>query len=239
MKNILLLMGFVSLFSCKKEFENCIRSTGSIGAETRPLASFENIEVNDNLNLTWFQSDSSYLKIKAGKNLIGQLTSRISEKTLILKNENTCNWTRSYRIPVEIELHSPPPFLIRQLGFGKIQSIDTLTATPLTIQQYGAGDFNLLVHGGELYVDFNSPGTCLLSGSADIGAYSTQNFGKLDASKLNIAQCELNMEGENDAKIWVSKLLTGKHKSSRALFLKGNPIQQIDFLSTGKIIPIP
>lgn len=239
MRRCLFLLVFLGLFSCRKEVDNCFRATGEIAEEIRKIGSFQNLQVEDNLNLTWHFSDSAYVKIKSGKNLIPQITTVIKGNSLVIRNENSCNWTRSYTIPFEIDLYSPSPYLIRHEGFGKISCSDTLRSSPLTIQHYAAGDLNLKLSVGELYVDFNSPGECLLFGLAERGAYSIQHFGKFKLDGVHIKECELNMEGENDARIWVSAKILGEHKSTRTIFLKGNPVQQVRLRSTGKFIAIP
>jgi hypothetical protein len=239
MRKVGFLIILIGLFSCRKEVENCFRSTGEIEEEFRSIGSFQNLRLEDNLNLTWHFSDSAYVKIRAGKNLIPKITTAINGNELVIRNQNSCNWTRSYSRPFEIDLFSPAPYLIRHEGFGKISCADSLRSSPLTIQHYAAGDINLNVAVGELYVDFNSPGECLLFGLADKGAYSIQNFGKFKLDGVQIKECDVNMEGENDARMWVSDKIRAEHKSTRTIFLKGNPVRQVQLRSSGKIVPIP
>lgn len=239
MKTLIVFSGLLLLISCKKEFENCFRSTGEIQVESRKIASFKNLQVEDNLSVTWHESDSEYVKITAGKNLIPQIKTENQGNTLFIRNKNSCNWTRSYSSPFEIDLYSHSPYLIRHEGFGVIHCSDTLKASPLTLQHYGAGDLNLLIKVDELFVDFNSPGECVILGQAEKGAYNIQHFGKVRANGLAIKQCEFKMEGENDAWVWVVNRILGEHLSGRTLFLKGTPNQEISLKSSGKIIAIP
>lgn len=238
------LLSFLStilvLTSCQKEVGNCFKSTGPIVEEMRTLGPFTDLEVNDNINLTWHQSDSNYIRIKAGKNLISQITSKNEGKTLVLKNQNTCNWTRSYGDQVAIDLFAPTPFVMRHWGFGKLISNDSLMSSPLLVQHYGAGDISLKIKVEELFLDFNSPGLCMLNGLSDKGSYNIQGFGKLDARNLNMGNCQLKMEGENDAWIRVSGQLRGEHVSNRSVFVFGNPASvSVVQKASGKVVIQP
>lgn len=224
--------------SCEKFWDQCAHSTGPQETEIRYPGSFRNLEVRDNLDVRWFDSDSIFIRITAGKNLLTNISGKVSDQTLVLKNENRCNWARRYDRPV-VEVYSPSPYVIRQDGFGTIVTIDTLRASPLTIKHYGAGHLNLHIHVWELYVDFNAVATCNLEGWASSGAYFMQHVGKIEATDLEMLQCELNMDGENDSRIWVSRRIWGKHLSGRNVYLKGQPQEQVEFSGSGRLIHLP
>lgn len=224
--------------SCEKFWDLCAHSTGPLATEIRYPGPFRNLEVRDNLDVRWYHSDSVYIRITAGNNLLSNISGNVSDQTLVLKNENRCNWARRYDRPV-VEVFSPSPYVIRQEGFGTIESRDTLRASPLTIKHYGAGNLNLRIHVWELYVDFNAVATCNLTGWASSGAYYMQHVGKIEATALQMLQCELNMEGENDSRIWVSQRIWGKHLSGRNVYLKGQPQEQVEFSGSGRLIHLP
>lgn len=241
MKNTSILPVLFLLFllnACGKVWENCLRSTGNQTEETRLISEFKNLIIRDNINVTWHHSDSILIKIRAGKNLIPQIRTVVSDQNLILQNDNICNWTRSYDHKIDVHLYSPDPYLVKLEGFGVFQCQDTLKTHPLTLQHYGAGDMVLNIRVYELYIDFNSIGNCTVSGWAKSGSYYLQNAGKLKANQLEMKQCEMYMESENDAWIWVSEQISGVHHSTRTLFLKGRPNGEIFLKGKGGIVEI-
>jgi hypothetical protein len=90
--------------------------------------------------------------------------------------------------------------------------------------------------GGILYCDFSALENAEISGYADYGIFAIQNTGKLDASRLKMRSIEVDMKGENDAFIFSTDSLRGKHNSPRSLFLKGSPHQSVKFLNSGKVV---
>ena len=236
MKEMLLCLLVLSLFSCRKdESAGCFESSGAVAEEIRQLSPFKSLRIEDNLNVTWHDSSAVFLKLRCGKNLMPGISSRQTGDELVLENQNRCNWVRRYDLPMEIDLWSPAPWLIRLAGFGEFRCADSLNSGLLTLQCYGAGKAFVKVAGGLLYCDFAAQENAEISGYADAGVFAIQNTGKLDASALQMGKLEIDMKGENDALIQVRDSLWGIHKSHRKVFLKGQPAQSVQFLSTGRI----
>ena len=224
------------LLSCSKDpGAGCLDSSGPVREEIRYLQPFQKLRICDNLKVTWHDSSALFMKLRCGKNLMEGVASRQSSDELILENQNRCNWVRRYDLPMEIDLWSPAPWLIRLDGFGEFNCEDSLNAGLLTLQCYGAGKAFVKVAGGLFFCDFAAQENAEVSGHAGSGVFSIQNTGRLDASALRIDRLEIKMKGENDALIQVRDSLWGIHSSHRKVFLKGNPRQSVQFLSTGVI----
>ena len=226
----------ICLFSCRKDpGAGCLDSSGAVSEEIRPLNAFRKLRISDNVQVTWHDSTVAVLKLRCGKNLMAGITTRQSGDELIIDNQNRCNWVRRYDLPVEIELWAPAPWLIRLDGFGEFRCADSLNAGLMTLQCYGAGKAFVKVAGGLFYCDFAAQENVEISGHAEDGVFSIQNTGKLDASGLQMGRLEINMKGDNDAFIQVKDSLWGRHNSSRKVYLKGEPRQSVEFLSSGRI----
>lgn len=230
------ILAGICLFSCRKDpGAGCLDSSGALSEEIRPLNSFRKLRISDNVQVTWHDSTVALLKLRCGKNLMAGISTRQSGDELIIDNQNRCNWVRRYDLPVEIELWAPAPWLIRLDGFGEFRCADSLNAGLMTLQCYGAGKAFVKVAGGLFYCDFAAQENVELSGYADSGVFSIQNTGKLDASGLQMRRLEIKMKGENDALIQVKDSLWGIHQSHRKVFLKGQPLQSVEFRSSGSI----
>jgi hypothetical protein len=135
---ILLLSIFVG---CKKENScDCIKRTGSIESETRTLAAFEIVEVENNFNLYLIQDSVSFVEIHAGKNLISNIETTIANHKLLIKNNNKCNFTRSYKKKIEIYLHFKKLNELVYKGTGPITSINTIYNDSFTFNSWDGTD---------------------------------------------------------------------------------------------------
>jgi hypothetical protein len=140
---ILSLLIFVALLvsSCQKANRlDCIKRTGSITTENRVLGSFSIIEVYDNVQVFLIQDTSNFVLIKAGENLLSNITTNIEGQTLVIKNKNKCNFTRSYKYQIEIYIHFKKLDELIYRGTGPITSLNTLVNDTFTFNSWDGTD---------------------------------------------------------------------------------------------------
>ena len=227
------------LTGCKADLGDCFTASGPIVTERRNIAAFQKLEVLDNVDVIWHQSDSVYALVTAGQNLLSGIRTQTNGATLSISNQNSCNWTRRYDQPCMVHLYSPPPDAVAIRGFGDIKTADTLRRTSMLLQHYGASDVEIKVRAEAMYVDFNSPATLLLTGGCATGSYNIQNFGKVNGLGFAMGVCRLKMEGENNVRIAVTDTLLGTHLSNRTVFLKGNPVNLLEYKAGGRVVTVP
>jgi len=96
---ILTMAMFPALISitsgCSKEGD-CLTNTGDTISEIRSLSDFDSISLNDYVNLILTQNPVPSVRVIAGKNIIKGITTEVIDRTLVIHNQNTCNWLRSY-----------------------------------------------------------------------------------------------------------------------------------------------
>ena len=91
------------LTGCQQDEGVCIKSTGKVITREQLTLPFHYIEVYDNINLILTQDTSlSSIKVEAGENLIDGISTEIDNGRLILRNQNNCNWLRSFDVPVNV-----------------------------------------------------------------------------------------------------------------------------------------
>ena len=69
-------------------------STGKTITEVRQPGNFNEIELDNNINLYITQGNYNQITIEAGENLMKRITTNVSNNCLYIKNQNTCNWVR-------------------------------------------------------------------------------------------------------------------------------------------------
>lgn len=212
----LLLFVFV-LISCGGEnTPDCFQSAGDMQKIEVGLSAFENITVFENLNLVLTQGDDFKVEIESGVNLINDITAKVEEDRLILRNENSCNWFREYGIstvyvtcPDLKQLRSSTGGLISSngpLGFENLSLVSESFNVPEA--ETTDGSFDLELNTQTLGIVVNGIAYFKLSGN-------TQNF------NVNIASGDSRIEAEE----LVAANVTVNHRGTNDVFV--NPQEQI------------
>jgi len=219
---LLIVMGFSS---CKKDPGDCFKSTGEVITEDRQIEDFSIIVLNDNVDLLLTSSNSNTLTVSAGKNLMSKIITETSGDTLTISNNNSCNWIRSYNVPIEISLPVNHLTEIIYQSIGNINCSDTIFSDSLSINVIeGAGDINILtnayltranIHYGT--ADLKLSGNCVLS-----FVYSV-SFGLVDNRELKASQIYARTKSSNDIYLNAQNLLSVEIGNIGNVYYKGNP----------------
>jgi hypothetical protein len=125
---------------------DCFKRTGTVKKETRILGDFDSIYVDRRLNVILVQDTVNFALIEAGENLLELIDSEVENGKLTLRNNNRCNWVRSYKIPVNIEVHTNNLQHIVMWGASNITNKGTLTFPKLVVEYRDAsGNLELMV----------------------------------------------------------------------------------------------
>ena len=244
---IILILCFLASFpSCKK----APLTVGPIVTQTRELSDFTEVYACDNINLSLVRSDTCYIEITTGKNIIDNITTDISNGILKICNTTTCNWIRPY----DFELHATLYFKdIKNFVF---QSSGTL----LTKNNYTGS-----LHNGEFYrfeIDGGSGDVLLHADSCNdmriVYQYGTsrlnitgvnnknisiykRSFGILDARNFDTQSVNIISESTADCYINVSHILDATINNLGNIYYKGDPDSiQVTYgeFARGKLLPI-
>ncbi len=219
---------------------DCIKSTGKVIREERAIIPYHFIELHDNINLFLTQdSVINSLDIEAGENLVEGITSNIDNGHLVLRNENKCDWLRSFDVPVNV-----------YITFTKLDSIVFRAAGNLTFTNHwrndsiqfdvweGAGtiDLKLDVSKSRVYVHY---GTVLVkaSGTSQISFFSNKGYGPIDFLSLETNYTYMKNVSPNDCFIKVNNVLGVEIDNIGNVYYRGNPTKiDAKLSSSGKLI---
>lgn len=129
---VYLFFGFLLLlFGCKKSPFDCFTTTGDIVTETRIITPyFSKINMLDNVDVELISSDVQKVEVTAGENIIDNIITSISEEdsTLTIRNDNLCNFMRSYDKPLNVKVFYNKIESIYYFSTGNLTCIDTITS---------------------------------------------------------------------------------------------------------------
>lgn len=156
----------VILISCKKENRlDCFKSNGAEKTETREPGSFSVIEVANKMDLYIRQGAEYKVEVSAGKNLMKNILTSVTDGTLRVDNNNTCNFVRGYKKNITVNITLPYLRFVKNNGVGTVNILgfdqDTLVVrTESSGDIHITGNFNEVrtsSHGnGDMYVQGNT-----------------------------------------------------------------------------------
>ena len=239
-KIIVLLFIIFTFSTCKKDhLLDCFKSAGKTITENRETNAFININLTDNVDLIIHTDTTYFVKVTAGDNLINGIITERNNNTLYIRNENRCNWMRSFKNIYTVEIGMNQPELIHYNGSGNITCLDTIRKEDFIFDSFGgSGTINLNFNSNKIHLNDHI-------GRADIHAFGFANesyiyvndVGVLDASGMNTNYTYITNNSTGDCRINVKNELGFEIKYSGNIFYTGNPhILSQNFSGTGKLI---
>lgn len=229
-------------FSCKKS----PLTNGDVITEERELSAFNTIYLYDNINVTLVKSDIFKIEITTGENLIPNIISNVVDNALYIRNENICNWLRSYDCPLEAKIHyhgDINKIMYESVGDLRTEGYlenDSISYFELDIET-GAGDIDLKLNCDSVYIDIHE-GTneIKLEGSSNYTYIYQHGFGPIDATNLPSSKMFVNSYTSNNIFIHCIDELDVRIHDRGNIYYKGQPEIDsfIDPDALGRIIEI-
>lgn len=229
-------------WSCKKADERtCFKSTGDIIEETRPVPEFNVLQINDALNITLTQDTFNSIKIKGGENLIPFIKTENQENTLIIWNDNTCNFLRSYKKDLSVTLTYKSLDSIAIFGQCKLFSTNANTSTsPVYIEvmsDIASCDLKFDNAHIRLYV-WDATGDYAFSGNTEYFYVLNRGTAFVRAENMVAKICSVKNRSTGDVFINVTDELKVELTNLGDIFYLGNPSIEIEEESSdGKLKP--
>jgi hypothetical protein len=237
--NILFILIACFLAACSKEQMNdCFTSTGRVAYEKRTLEDFTSAEINGNYQLIWIEDTSNYIEIQAGTGLLEQIKTNVEFQKLTIENTNTCNWVRTYKIPIILKLHCSNLERLRILGSTELSNLDSLRHDSIYLDiNQNAAAVVLNVANKRLELEQASGGSDItVSGRTNKLIYKSGDRVGGNFLKLNARWVEAVSRSEIDAYVNASELLKLTTLAGGSIFYTGDaPIIETSSLGEGSI----
>lgn len=239
---IMLILPVLALMlsRCGDDDGVCISSTGKTVTQDRSGLSYHYVEVNDNINLILTQdSINTGIRVEAGENLIDGITTEIDSGRLVLRNTNSCNWLRSFSVPVNV-----------YLNFAKLDTLIFRAAGNITCTNEWTNDsifFNILEGGGQANLKLNVFKSFLyimygtvnvdVTGISQVTYISSHGYGPVHAEDLLSKFTYAFSSSPNDVFLNASVELDVKITNIGNVYYSGDPTDiSTDISGGGKLI---
>ena len=188
--------------SCEKgTVTNCFNTTGEIVEQNRSVESFNNILLKDNVNLILNKSETASITVEAGSNIISGIVTDVDENGVLeIRNDNSCNWIRSFDSPINVYLNYIDIDTIEYRSIGDITNTDTVTIDTLWLNiKEGAGQIKMSLDIVRLYCSlYYGTADIILSGKCGLSYIYSASFGLIDLIDLNTDLVYVNNRSSND-----------------------------------------
>ncbi len=223
---ILLLIAALFLSGCQKEnMGDCFKSTGSVQIELRTLEAFSRLETEDNINVFIRFGDAHKVEIEAGEHLLSMIETEVREGTLFIRNNNTCNWVRDFKKPINVTIWCNQLHELIARGYGTVQTLDTIRQQKFYAEQWlASGVVKLLLATEEVYIKSHTgPADYECSGKTNFLYAYNSSAGILDLQQIKANEAFIWSKGTGNIYIHVSELLEAQIENVGDVYYLGSP----------------
>ncbi|MCF6242930.1 MAG: DUF2807 domain-containing protein [Bacteroidales bacterium] len=217
-----LLLLIIVLQSCEKK--NCLSSTGSKIEEERILSAFQYIDAYDNFQI-YLQNDTVHkVLIETGEKLIPFIETYVQNDTLIIKDNNTCNFLKNYP---ERKLYISVDTLkgMSLNGASDLFTVDTFRVKSCSIRflaDIGSCDLSVDAYVFQLQIWYAS-GDFKVKGKAYSAYLSTEQTSFIYADSLESTICHAYNNSKGDIYTQSGKYFYYRIKNTGNIYYSGKP----------------
>jgi hypothetical protein len=240
MRNTLYIILIMLLtVSCEKFTPgDCFKNTGQITTEKRELLPFRYLSMYNNVDVYLTHGASQSVEVKAGENIIPGIITTVSENTLSIANNNSCNWVRSYDKPIEVYITTPVLDSIVYQASGNLIFTNEFVADSMKLDVLeGAGNIQMWVKMKRTRLNLHY-GTVDLTvrGYSQISHLHSGGYGPADLRDLNTVYTYMTNNSTNNCFVRTSLELEVKIENVGDVYYFGNPpTVNLYGIGTGKL----
>lgn len=216
------------LSSCKKaEDRACFKSFGEDTVKEVEVESFQSLFLGAHINFVLVQDTEEKIVVLGGKNVVNFISSNVVDGKLTIQNNNKCNFLRSYKKSITVEVHLIDISSIDYEGTHPLTCANVLTCPELLIViKEGAGEFNLNINNDVLKTTIsNGWGNMIISGTTKYARLEATSNGFIDSYGLTI-QDSIHAISKTPGTVKINvanALLRSETSSSGDIWYKGTP----------------
>lgn len=236
-KNIIILLALAALALASCGFPvryTTVRGTGDVVTEMRRVAGFDQVELSGIGTLIIEQGDTISLEIKAEKNLMPYLVSRVSGSTLDLGVEQLVNLQPTeeivYRLTV-IDLRA-----VETSGLGNVE-IASLETSQLKLEISGSSTISIGdLQTEKLNVEVSGMGDVTVAGRAAEQRLELSGAGAYKAGELETNSTRISISGSGNATVWAEEDLNVEISGMGTVEYFGSPVIDSEISGAGKLV---
>jgi hypothetical protein len=239
---ILILAGIICILmaGCKKA--SCFEKAGNLTRVQRSTATFNQIDLKDNINLILTQDTAEAITIEAGTYLIPNIATTVENNILTIENKTTCNWLRQPGEKIDVYVSVKNLEKLSYNASGNVTTTNTIYTDHILIEsKEGAGNLDMTLEALVITAYLSKENADFtLRGKANVCHSYTNSRGSVDFKDLEVKTMNIEYGSVRDAVFYATEEINAIIYHTGNLYYKGNPaIINKTFHSTGKLLHIP
>ena len=235
-------------------FPSCKRAPLTIGpivTQTRELDDFSELYLNDNINLSLVRSDTCYIEITTGANIIDNITTEVKDGILTINNITTLNWARPYNYTLDATLYYKDILFLNYTASGTLVSENDYNGVLEDGEYYiiiidgGSGDIDLNINDCKrlhLYYKYGTSRLTLHGDNNQTISVNKKSYGIFDARNCAAKKVIINsMSSYSDCFINATERLDATINGAGNIYYKGDPDTiQVTYgeFAKGRLLPL-
>lgn len=216
------------LSGCTKDHVfDCFKGTGVEVTENRYEINFTKINTSNNVDVEIYPGHNFKIEITAGDKLIDGITTDVKDSMLYIRNENKCNWVRSFKNKFHAKVWLPELTELTANGSGNLTLKDTIRYDGFTYNNWSAsGTVIFLFNTISAHINIHT-GTAdfIMFGHVGVHYLYNNGNGKVDASMLNTDITFTENRGPNNQYVKAKDFLSAKISYVGDVYYFGNPYE--------------
>ncbi len=211
------------IFGCKPD--RCLHSTGAIIIEERKPGDFTGITIEDVFSVEIIPDSSEYIEIVAGEKITPHISITNNNQHITIKNENQCNWLRSFKNKPVLRIYVDSLIHIKVEGEIDLKFTDTLNSDNFTYEVWsGLSTADILVNCKTFAYSLNGgSGKFSIKGMAGVSYIHTDGTGYVYADSLSCGYAFITNISTGDIYVNVTKELIVRLLNSGDIYYSGYP----------------
>jgi hypothetical protein len=218
------------------DFSGSVQGSGTVSSQSREVADFDSIVVNFPVEITILQGNVTSLAVEAEDNILPQIATRVSGKTLTIENRQA-EWTHRVNPTRPVRLR----ITVKDLQRVDFPSAGTLrvekyTADQLDISISGAGSINLTdLTANSLSVNLSGAGNITASGKVGSLKMDISGLGSFRGADLASQSANITISGAGSATVWSISSLSVDISGTGSVNYYGSPIVTRNISGLGNV----
>ena len=241
LNNLLFLLLLLALLqSCKKG--DCLESAGAITIVNRPISSFNQIDLNDNVNLILTQDTIERIQVEAGQNLQPNILTTVTNNILTIKNTTSCQWLRNPSEKINVYISVKKLNTVNYNGSGNVTSTNTITTDNITFNSNeGAGNVEVTLDAQQTFAYiYHENADFIFHGKSNYCASYTNSRGSIDFKDFIVKNMNIEYGSIRDTHINVTETLHAIVYFKGSIYYTGSPAKiDTTYYSSGRLIHLP
>lgn len=236
---VVVLFFLLLSFGCSKSPGDCFTSTGNATTVERSIADFTGILMLDNIDVELIKGNSPKVEVTAGEHIIDNIITEVIDSELQIKNQNACNFVRSYDKPIKVKVYFQQLDSLEYRSIGNVICHDTISnADRFKIDIFeGAGRIELELNTKYSHLNFYyGTAELIVSGFSQVNYIYQASYGPIDARNLVTSFNYLENKSTNNCYVQANLVLGVTISSIGNVYYWGSPSISLERNGSGQLL---